>query len=89
MTNVPGPSVPLYVLGAKMLEAFPMVPLVGNQGQGVAVLSYMDQLNLGVLVDPTVCPDVDAFCDGIDEAFRALTRGSGQPETGLFPDRPV
>ncbi len=70
--NVPGPSVPLYTLGAKMLEAFPLVPLVGNQGLGVAALSYLDQLNLGVLVDPTVCPDVDAFCEGIDEAFRGL-----------------
>ena len=55
-----------------MLEAFPLVPLVGNQGLGVAVLSYLDQLNLGVLVDPTVCPDVDAFCEGMDEAFREL-----------------
>ena len=89
VTNVPGPSVPLYVLGAKMLEAFPMVPLVGNQGLGVAVLSYMDQLNLGVLVDPTVCPDVDAFCDGIDEAFRALTSRIGPTGNGTIPDRPV
>ncbi len=73
VTNVPGPSVPLYAIGAKMLEAYPLVPLVGNQGLGVAVLSYLDQLNLGVLVDPTVCPDIDAFCDGIHEAFRGLT----------------
>ncbi len=85
VTNVPGPSVPLYVLGAKMLEAFPMVPLVGNQGLGVAVLSYMDQLNLGILVDPTVCPDVDAFCDGIDEAFRALTSRIGPTGNGTMP----
>ena len=86
VTNVPGPSVPLYVLGAKMLEAFPMVPLIGNQGLGVAVLSYMDQLNLGILVDPTVCPDVDAFCDGIDEAFRALISRIGPREMGSLPD---
>ena len=58
-----------------------MVPLVGNQGLGVAVLSYMDQLNLGILVDPTVCPDIDAFCDGIDEAFRALSSRIGPPES--------
>ena len=89
VTNVPGPSVPLYVLGAEMLEAFPMVPLVGNQGLGVAVLSYMNQLNLGVLVDPTVCPDVDAFCDGIDKASRALTSRIGPTGNGTIPDRPV
>ncbi len=72
VTNVPGPSIPLYALGARMLEAFPLVPLVGNQALGVAALSYLDQLNLGMLVDPSVCPDVDAFCDGMDEAFREL-----------------
>ena len=86
VTNVPGPSVPLYALGAKMLEAFPMVPLVGNQGLGVAVLSYLDQLNLGVLVDPTVCPDVDAFCDGINEAFRALRSRIGPTGDKTTPD---
>ncbi len=77
VTNVPGPNVPLYALGARMLEAFPLVPLVGNQGLGVAVLSYLDQLNFGVLTDPTVCPDVDAFCHGIDEAFDGLMARSG------------
>ncbi len=75
VTNVPGPNVPLYALGAQMLEAFPLVPLVGNQGLGVAVLSYLDQLNLGILVDPAICPDVDAFCEGVEKACRELTDG--------------
>jgi hypothetical protein len=75
VTNVPGPDVQLYALGARMLQAFPLVPLVGNQGLGVAALSYLDQLNLGLLADPTVCPDLDSFCEGVDEAFRALALG--------------
>jgi WS/DGAT/MGAT family acyltransferase len=72
VTNVPGPGVPLYALGARMLEAFPLVPLVGNQGLGIAVLSYLEQLNVGILADPIICPDVDALCDGMNEAFRGL-----------------
>jgi WS/DGAT/MGAT family acyltransferase len=73
VTNVPGPDVPLYVLGARMLEAFPIVPLMGNQGLGVAVLSYAGSLNLGVFSDPEVCPDVQAFCDAAATTLHQLT----------------
>ena len=72
VTNVPGPSVPLYALGAKMVEAFPIVPLVGNQGLGVAALSYIGQINLGVFSDPTLCPDVEVFCEAARAALQDL-----------------
>ncbi len=55
VTNVPGPGVPLYVLGARMLEAFPIVPIAGNLSVGVAALSYGDQLTIGLLADPDAC----------------------------------
>lgn len=47
VTNVPGPPVPLYALGARLVEVFPILPLVGNQSLAVAALSYEGQLNLG------------------------------------------
>ncbi len=72
VTNVPGPAVPLYVLGAKLLEVFPIVPLAGNQGLGVAAFSYEGRLNLGILSDPSVCPDIDAFCRGARSTMRDL-----------------
>ena len=73
VTNVPGPPVPLYALGAKLLEAFPFMPLLGNQSLAVAALSYEGQLNLGVLSNPATCPDVDVFCGGIHADLKALT----------------
>ena len=72
VTNVPGPRVPLYALGAKLLEAFPIVPLAGNQSLGVAALSYEGQLNLGVFSNPATCPDVEVFCAGVEASLRAL-----------------
>jgi hypothetical protein len=57
----------------RMLEAFPIVPLVGNQGLGVAALSYVDSLNLGVFSDPEVCPDVQIFCDAAAATLWRLT----------------
>jgi diacylglycerol O-acyltransferase / wax synthase len=72
VTNVPGPDVPLYALGARLLEAFPIVPLAGNQGLNVAALSYVGCLNLGVYSDPEVCPDVQIFCDAVVATLRRL-----------------
>ena len=72
VTNVPGPTGPLYLLGARLLEAFPIVPLLGNQGLGVAALSYDGQLTLGVFTDPEVVPDAAVFCEGASKTLDQL-----------------
>jgi WS/DGAT/MGAT family acyltransferase len=72
VTNVPGPGVPLYLMGARMLEAFPIVPLVGNLSVGVAVLSYDGALTIGVTADEATCPDLDVLVDGIERSLHAL-----------------
>ena len=82
VTNVPGPPVPLYALGAKLIEAFPILPLVGNQSLAVAALSYEGQLNLGVLSDPVTCPDADVFCAGVKECHASLV---GRSPGGVSP----
>jgi WS/DGAT/MGAT family acyltransferase len=76
VTNVPGPSSPLYLLGAEMVDAFPIVPLIGNQGMGVAALSYRGHFNLGVLSDPEHISDVDAFCEGCRDTLALLCKPS-------------
>ena len=48
VTNMPGPQVPLYCLGAQMHEVYPVVPLSRNLTLNVAVLSYCGQLHFGV-----------------------------------------
>ena len=86
VTNVPGPDVPLYVLGARMLEAVPLVPLGGNLSVGVAALSYDGQLAIGILADPVACPDLETLARGIGRCFAELVtaiphtdRGGHQP----------
>jgi WS/DGAT/MGAT family acyltransferase len=76
VTNVPGPPVPLYALGARLVEAFPILPLVGNQSLAVAALSYEGQLNLGVLSDPAACPDALVFCAGVRTCHESLVERS-------------
>jgi hypothetical protein len=80
VTNVPGPPVPFYALGDKLLEAFPIVPLAGNQSLGVAALSYEGQLNLGVFSDPATCPDVEVFCRGVEASLTGLAADVDLPQ---------
>ncbi len=40
VTNVPGPQMPVYCLGAEMLASYPLVPLYTNQALGIAIFSY-------------------------------------------------
>ena len=76
VTNVPGPGIPLYVLGARLLQAIPLVPLGGNLSVGVAALSYDGQLSIGILADPAACPDAGALVEGIRRCFTELVRAS-------------
>ena len=72
VTNIPGPAFPLYAMGGRMLEAFPVVPLAGNMPLEVAVLSYDGALNLCVTYDEDTCPDAPAFVHGLEHGFELL-----------------
>ena len=74
VTDVPGPPVPLYLAGARLLELFPVVSLMGNFTLAVAVLSYAGQLNLTAVVDRDTCPDVEVFAQGVRSALEELAR---------------
>lgn len=71
-TNVPGPQVPLYCLGGRMLEAYPMVPLSGNLSLGIAILSYCGFLHIGLLADRDQWADLEILEVGLDEAYAEL-----------------
>ncbi len=72
VTNVPGPPFPLF-LGTSKLEAmWGLVPLFAHQGLGVALLSYMDGLFVGLHGDPDAVPELDVVGRDITEAFEEL-----------------
>jgi WS/DGAT/MGAT family acyltransferase len=73
VANVPGPPVPLYFAGMPVLEVFPFVPLMGNVSVGLGALSYAGQLNLTVVVDRELCPDVDVFTGGLRRSLQRLS----------------
>jgi WS/DGAT/MGAT family acyltransferase len=72
IANVPGPSQPLYFAGARVLELFPLVPITANISIGVGALSYAGQLNITVVADRRLCPDLAVFVDGLEHALESL-----------------
>jgi diacylglycerol O-acyltransferase / wax synthase len=72
VTNVPGPQVPVYCLGARLLAAYPFTPLASNQSYSVGVISADGQLNFGVTADYAVLPDIGRIGGMLEAAVSEL-----------------
>lgn len=72
VSNVPGPSRPIYVLGSRVLDAFPFTVLAGNVPVSFVAFSYAGRLNLVTQVDPAAVPDVDVIARGMARAWAQL-----------------
>jgi WS/DGAT/MGAT family acyltransferase len=79
VTNVPGPQLPLYLLGCRLLEVFPQVPLLQSTGVGVALFSYDGRLCWGFNGDYELVPDLRHFVRAIEAAFGRLAAAAGVP----------
>ena len=77
VTNVPGPQVPLYVLGRELEDIFPIGFLPPNQALFVAIMSYNGGVNFGLLADYDAMDDVDVIAKGIDGAIAELVDAAG------------
>ena len=73
VTNVPGPQQPLYAAGSRMLEVFPVVPLVGGQALSVGMTSYDGSVYVGLNADRDGVGDVDVLADLLEQEVAALT----------------
>lgn len=71
-TNVPGPTRPLYLMGRKMLDWFPYVPISQGQRVGTAILSYAGKLGFGFTADYDTVSDVDVMAKGVKETVDQL-----------------
>ena len=72
VTNVPGPAATLELLGCRLAEAYPQVPLFSGQALGVALFSYTDKLCWGFNADYDLVPDLAALPALFAESFEEL-----------------
>jgi WS/DGAT/MGAT family acyltransferase len=77
VTNVPGPQVPLYMLGRRLEAFYPKVPLVLNTALGIAIMSYDGRVFFGLLGDYDALADIDALAADLDDAIRELAEAAG------------
>ncbi|RMG06818.1 MAG: wax ester/triacylglycerol synthase family O-acyltransferase [Acidobacteria bacterium] len=68
-TNVPGPQVPFYLAGRKMIDQYPYVPIGYRLGLGCAILSYDKKLYFGLSSDLQAMPDVESFREILDSTL--------------------
>ena len=77
ITNVPGPTRPLYLAGRPMVAPSPYVPIGDRLRSGVAVTTYDGRLLLGVTTDRDSMPDADVLLTGIAAGFSELAELAG------------
>ena len=70
-SNVPGSPFPLFLMGTPVEAIFPFGPLAGA-AVNVTLLSYQNELNVGVNIDPAAVPDVDVFMECLRTAYDDL-----------------
>jgi diacylglycerol O-acyltransferase len=72
ISNVPGPPVPLYCAGARLVANYPVSVITDGMGLNITVMSYCGSLDFGIVADRDQMPDVDKLMGWLDEALREL-----------------
>jgi diacylglycerol O-acyltransferase / wax synthase len=86
VTNVPGPQIPLYVLGRELEDVFPVAFLPENHALAIAIMSYNGSIDFGLLADYDAMEDVEAIAAGIAESVEELER---EAERATAPAEPA
>lgn len=79
-TNVPGPQFPLFVLGHKMLDWYPYVPVGGEMAVNCAILSYNGSIFFGFSGDVHAAPDLQRLEHLLQSSFQELQTAVGGQE---------
>jgi diacylglycerol O-acyltransferase / wax synthase len=85
ITNVTGPPVPMYVLGARILDIMPIVFPSGNVAMSFCAFSYAGGLILVISADLASCPDIDRTIAGARRTWLDLRQGSSRTAASETP----
>jgi diacylglycerol O-acyltransferase len=77
VSNVPGPNIPLYYAGSRLLGYYPLSAIADGQGLNITVCSLDNQLHFGIIADRELVPDVDRLMDYLSEELQVLLDAVG------------
>ena len=82
ISNVPGPNVPVYLCGARLLAHYPVSVVTGGQGLNITLVGYLGKLNFGLVSCRELVPDLDALAgylvDELDLLLEAAEKRAGE-----------
>lgn len=81
VTNVPGPQLPIYLLGRELEDVFPVGFLPPDQALFVAIMSYNGAVNFGLLVDYDAMEDIGVVAEGIERALSDLATAAEEAQS--------
>jgi diacylglycerol O-acyltransferase len=61
ISNVPGPNVPVYLCGARLIAHYPVSVVTDGQGLNITLVGYLGQLHFGLISCRELVPDIDAL----------------------------
>jgi hypothetical protein len=82
-TNVPGPMIPLYTIGHRLLANYPLIPLGWEMGISLGVMSYDQRLYFGFMADAVAGGDVQSLKEFSDQAYVELRSAAGIDRSDL------
>ncbi|MEV0295112.1 wax ester/triacylglycerol synthase family O-acyltransferase [Nocardia sp. NPDC050710] len=72
ITNAPGPQTPMYIGGARMLEMYPVSPLLRNQASSIGITSYDGHVFYGLNADRDAMADIDVLAAAVHESMEEM-----------------
>jgi len=72
VSNIPGPSEPLYMRGCRLEEVYPVVPLADRHALSIGMTTVADQAFFGIYADSETLPDADLLAELLDESVAEL-----------------
>ncbi|HEY1919639.1 MAG TPA: wax ester/triacylglycerol synthase family O-acyltransferase [Streptosporangiaceae bacterium] len=78
ISNVPGPNIPVYLGGAKLLAHYPVSVLTDGLGLNITVVGYLGQLNFGLVSCRELVPDIDELAGYLVDELELLVKAAGE-----------
>ncbi|MGD0606772.1 MAG: wax ester/triacylglycerol synthase family O-acyltransferase [Streptosporangiaceae bacterium] len=78
ISNVPGPNVPVYLCGAKLIAHYPVSVVTDGQGLNITLVGYLGQLHFGLTGCRELVPDIDALAGYLVDELASLVKAAKQ-----------
>ncbi|MGH9046318.1 MAG: WS/DGAT domain-containing protein, partial [Acidimicrobiales bacterium] len=85
ISNVPGPDVPVYLGGARLLAQYPVSVITAGQGLNITLVGYLGRLHFGLVACRELVADIDALASYLAEELELLSKAAAERLGGNQP----